>query len=64
MPLPLVYKKRGWRQFLNLAIRLCRFAAKHQTNIKEEGPSGTDALVDTLITLLPTLLSLREPGPD
>lgn len=64
MPLPLVYKKRGWRQFLNLAILLGRFATKYQQNIKAEGPAGSDALVDTLITTLDLLISLRQPGPN
>jgi len=64
MPLPLVYKKRGYRNFLNLAIRLGRFTSKHQANIKAEGPAGVDTLVDALILILSLLESLREPGPD
>ena len=64
MPLPLVYKKRGFRHFLNLALRLARFASKHQANIREEGPAGTDEVVDALIALIPLLLELREPGPN
>lgn len=63
MPLPLVYKKRGYRNFLNLAIRLARFTAKHQKNIEEEGPAGVDQTVAQLLAVLNLLISLREPGP-
>lgn len=58
------YKKRGWRQFLNLAIRLSRFASKYQQNIKEEGPSQTDELLSKLLDILALLIALREPGPN
>lgn len=58
------YKKRGWRQFLNLAIRLSRFTSKHQQNIKDEGPAETDALLLALINILAQLIALQEPGPN
>lgn len=62
--MPAVYKKRGYREFLNLAIRLCRFTEKWQANIKAEGPAQTDALVDSLLNILLLLISLRQPGPN
>jgi hypothetical protein len=58
------YKKRGYRQFLNLALRLARFASKYQTNIKDEGPPELDALMGTIIALLPLIESLILPGPE